>query len=311
MAPLNSTRSQKNNRPPLEKWYPYVLFAFVGYCIADLTIMAYRDTMLPTSAPPTRAHTDIQDSSTSRGALNSVIARNIFNSQGTIPEEQYLKGMDPSKIKEADPVPSQLPLNLIGTLVHSNPEKSLAAIDIKGKNQVTSYSINKQIEGMAEITKIERQKAIFRNLNSNRLEYIEMKQDGKVAFGGSAPTISGLGPKGQEVQKIGDNKFAVKRADILKYTSNISELLMQARAIPNRDSSGKINGFRLVDFKPDSIYGQLGLEKNDVIQAVNGTPVDSPAKAMELYRALQSARSIAIQVERGGRKQTISYSIEN
>jgi general secretion pathway protein C len=248
------------------------------------------------------------DPSVSRGAYNTISGRNIFAANGVIPEALQDKSK-PDNQKEADPVLSQLPLTLIGTLVHSNPEKSIAAIEVKGKNQVISYSTGKEVEGLATIMKIERQKVVFRNLNSNRLEYIEMKKDQKLAFGAGKPAVAA---GGKDIQKVGENNFTLKRADLLKYTNDLSSILMQARAVPNRDpSTGNINGFRLLDMQPGSIYEQLGLVRMDVIKSVNGTPVDSPAKAMELYQTLKNDPKVSIQVERNGKNENLQYNITN
>ncbi|ASD64034.1 type II secretion system protein GspC [Bdellovibrio bacteriovorus] len=304
-----TSRNSKNQRPPLEKWYPYILFAFIGYCVADLGILAYRDKMLPQSAPPSHPKSSQFEAGVSRGAYNSITSRNIFASSGVIPDALVDKSKGAEAQREADPVPSQLPLNLIGTLVHSNPEKSLAAIEVRGKQGVVSYSPGKQIDGMAEIMKVERQKVVFRNLNSNRLEYIEMKKEGgKVAFG--AGKSSG-GDSGKDVQKVGDNNFMIKRADLLKYTNDLSSILMQARAVPNREpGTGNINGFRILDMQPGSIYEQLGIQRMDVIKSVDGTPVDSPAKAMELYNTLKNSPKVTLQVERNGKTETMTYNIQ-
>ncbi len=301
-----ASRNNKNQRPPFERWYSYVLFVFVGYCIADLAILSYRDRMLPQGAPAAHPKSNRIDTSVSRGAYNTIVSRNIFNSAGTIPDALVDKSK--GEQKEEDPVPSQLPLNLIGTLVHSNPEKSIAAIEVKGKNQVISYSANKEIEGIATIVRVERQKVILRNMNSNRLEFIEMKKEGKVAFGASTrPAVGG----GGEVQKVGDNTFSLKRADVLKYTSDLSSILMQARAVPNREpGTGNINGFRILDMQPGSIYEQLGLQRMDIIKSVDGTAVDSPAKAMELYNLLKNSPKVTLQVERNGKNENMTYNIQ-
>lgn len=301
------SRNQKSQKPPFEKWYSYILFAFIGFCIADLGILAYRDLMLPNAAPPSQPKHVNVDNAPSRGAYNTVTSRNIFASSGLIPDPLVDKSK-PDAQKDADPVLSQLPLNLIGTLVHSNPEKSIAAIEVRGKNQVISYSPGKEIEGMANIISVERQRVIFRNLNSNRLEFVEMKQDSKVAFGG---TTRAAGPAGKDVQKVGENTFAIKRADLLKYTNDLSSILMQARAVPNREpGTGAINGFRLLDMQEGSIFGQLGLQRMDVIKSVDGTPVDSPAKAMELYQALKNSNKLSIQIERNGKSESLNYTIQ-
>ncbi len=303
-----NSRNTKNQRPPFEKWYPYILFAFIGYCVADLGILAYRDRMLPQSSPPSRPKTSTMDQGVSRGAYNTLISRNIFSASGVIPDALIDKSKGVEAQREEDPVLSQLPLTLIGTLVHSNPDKSIAAIEVRGKNQVISYRPGKEIEGMASILKVERQRVVFRNLNSNRLEFIEMKKDGtKVSFGSS---VKPAGPAG-DVQTAGDNNFNIKRADLLKYTNDLSSILMQARAVPNREpGTGNINGFRLLDMQPGSIYEQLGLQRMDVIKSVDGTPVDSPAKAMELYNTLKNAPKVSLQIERNGKSETMTYNIQ-
>ncbi|HWU42486.1 MAG TPA: hypothetical protein VN132_03575, partial [Bdellovibrio sp.] len=188
-----SAKNPQSQRPPFEKWYSYLLFIFVGFCIADLAILSYRDRMLPQSAPPAHPKGAPSDNFISSGAYNSVTSRNIFASNGIIPDALVDKNRATQQQKEADPVLSQLPITLVGTLVHSNPAKSLAAISVtvKGKAQVVSYSPGKEIENMASIIRVERQKVIFRNLNTNRLEYVEMKKEGnKVAFGGTKPAAA-------------------------------------------------------------------------------------------------------------------------
>lgn len=289
----------------LEKYYPYVLFIFMGYCIADISLLAYRDLLLPSGTPPARPPKNLNMPNLPRGNYNIVTTRNIFSPDGIIPEALRQLGEDGKK--DLPPVLSSLPLNLVGTMVHSNPNKSIAAIEFKSKNMVMSVVVGREIDGIVSIEHIERQKVIFRNLNTGSLEYIEMKKDGKVAFGAS----SNLTTTGKEIIKTGENTFSLKRTDLLKYTNDLTSLLMQARAVPNRvPGTGEINGFRILDMQPGSVYEQLGLQRMDVIKSVNGTPVDSPAKAMELYTALKLESKINIQVDRSGKTENLNYNIQ-
>lgn len=301
----------KKKRPAFEKWLSYLLFVFIGFVAADLLILSYRDLMLPNQTPPSRPKKVLNDNSLGRGAYNTMISRNIFSADGVIPDALMAKGQDPNKIEEAAPVPSQLPLNLVGTLVHSNPDKSIAAIEVKGKNQTLSYTPKRNIENMATLLKVERQRVIFRNLNSNVLEYIEMKPFGnqKVAFGATAPAAVASG--NGDVKAMGDNKFSIKRADLQKYLNDLSSILMQARAVPSRDKvTGEVNGYRIVDFQPNSIFSQLGIQRMDLIKGVNGETVDTPQKAMELFNMFKNSNDIKMTVERGGRTETLQYNIQ-
>ena len=74
--------------------------------------------------------------------------------------------------------------------------------------------------------------------------------------------------------------------------------------------NGKVDGFRILNLAPGSIYDKLGLKRNDVIKGVNGEPVDSPAKAVQLYNDLKTSSSISITIDRNGRPETLNYSIQ-
>ena len=306
------TKKQKKKRPPFEKWLSYLLFVFIGFVIADLLIMNYRDLMLPNQSPPPHPKKLNNENFVSRGAFNTMISRNIFSSDGIIPDPLVAKGQGPSNGNEAAPVPSQLPLDLMGTLVHSNPEKSIAAIQVRSKKEVVPYVQKRNIENLATVIKIERQKVIIRNLNTNALEYIEMKPFGnnKVAFGAAPPVAAGTGSG--DVKNLGNNKFTIKRSDLQKYLNDLSSILMQARAVQARDKvTGEVIGYRIVDFQPNSIFSQLGIQRMDLIKSVNGEPVDTPQKAMELFNMFKSSSSIKMNVERGGQVESLDYTVHD
>ncbi len=310
MAVDNKKTNKK--RPFFEKWLAYLLFVFLGFVIADLLILNYRHLMLPNQSPPSHPKRLNTDNQTSRGAYNTLISRNIFSSSGVIPDPLFAKGQDPNKLHEADPVLSQLPLNLVGTLVHSNPEKSIAAVEIKGKNQVVSYTPKRNIENLATLVRVERQRIVFRNLNTNVLEYIEMKPFGstKVAFGTSAPAAA-TGTGAGDVKAVGNNRFVIKRSDLQKYLNDLSSILMQARAVQAKDRvTGEVIGYRIVDFQPNSIFSQLGIQRMDLIKTVNGESVDTPQKAMELFNMFKSSPNVKLTVDRGGSTETLDYNIQ-
>ncbi len=290
----------------LERWYPLIASTLVGFCVADLLILYVRPMMLPTKAPPSKQVMPITNQLQPRGSYNNITSKNIFNWDGTIPDALTPKGQKDKK-DEQIPVPTQLPINLIGTIVHSNPLKSVASLDLKSKNQTISARVKAEIENMIEILKIERNKVIFRNLNNNQLEYVEIQTKSKISFQGSTSPP----PSNAVVQATAPNQFSLKRTDVLKYTNNLASLLQQARSAPHRDPrTGEIDGFTVLDFQPGSIFEQLGLNRMDVIKSVNGEPVDSPAKAMELYNALKSSDRVSLSIERGGKSETLDFSIK-
>lgn len=302
---LNIEQQKKTARLAL-----YGLLIFLAFTVADLTIIYIRDLMLPAEAPPRKNVRLAPQTSVSRGQFSAISNRNLFSASGIMPEAITLK-IDPKKPAEDVPVLSALPLSLIGTLVHSDPSKSIAAIEVKSKSLSGSYAPGADIEGLAKLEKVERGIAYIRNANTSALEYIELKSANKVSFDASKPTAAAA-PTSTDVKAVAPNRFQIKRSDLLKYTTDLSSVLMQARAVPYRDpSTGEIAGFRILDMQENSIFGQLGLARMDILKSVNGEPIDSIQKAMEMYNAMKNGNKFELMVERGGKNETKTYDILN
>jgi general secretion pathway protein C len=308
---MSKMKQQHRNR--ITKWALYGLLFFIAFAVADLSIIYYRDHFLPNQAPPKKESKMQASYRIDRGQYSPIISRNIFSSAGLIPDP--LKPKDDEQGKKNDvPVLSSLPITLIGTLVHSNPNKSVAAVEIKSKSISGSYSVGAEIEGMAKIESIQRNIVYFRNMNNGALEYIEISQGlNKLSFDGNEKTTSHLPVStGKEIQSVGNNTFRIKRSDLNKYLNDLSSLLMQARAVPNRDpSTGEINGYRLVDYQPGSIFEQLNIPRNTLIKTAGGEPVTNVQAAMEMFNKMKKENNVELGLEVNGSAQTYKYEISN
>lgn len=287
----------------LKKIAPFVFAGAVGYAVADLTIISFRPDMLPTEAPPVNMVQRPTSKPKSFTDYNTIITRNIFNADGKIPpalssEEQ------PTLEQEA--VPSQLPLTLQGTIVHFNPARSIATIKINAKSTTQSYIPEEEVEGMAKITKVERRRVTFQNLNNRRLEYIEIPESAAFNFdlkGGGATAAAG------PVEQQGRNQFVVKRSEVDRLTQNMSQVLQQARMEPRFGPNNQVEAFCFVSIQTETIYEKLGFRVGDCITSVNGRAVTSPQEAMNLYNSLRTSSNIQLGLERDGRNENFNYDI--
>ena len=303
MAIKTPGRTGSPNSPWGQGYWPYIFFVLTGLFTADLVILGFRDQFLPTQAPPVRAPQPFSDSTPGRGAYQVIITRNIFSGDNIIPDP--LQSKDGTPQQEQAPVLSSLPLALVGTLVHSNPEKSLASIEVKGKSQVLSFAIKQDIDNIAVVDRIERGRVIIRNSNNGRLEYLELPQGGKLAFESAKPAAGA----GGEIKQVSQGQYELKKADLDKYLSDLPNLLMQARAVPaRRPGTGETYGFRVLEVQPNSVLSQI-VRPMDVITGVNGTPVTSIQQAMEMYNAMRNSSRVCITVERDGRNVENCYTI--
>lgn len=308
---ISSLRLKPGARPPLEGIYAYLLALLIGYAIADLSILYMRPQMLPTTAPQAKPSRGPLVSTIARSEYNLITDRNIFNSDGKIPPPLTQDGQERID-QDAPAVLSQLPLTLEGTIVHANPARSVATIVLRNRNESSPFSVGQNIDNLAQVTKIERRKVTFRNLNNKRLEYIEIPEDSQFSFG-MRDTKAPQPNEAAEIVRRGEFDFNVSRADVEKYTADLSSILNQARMVPNiiPGSGGQVEGFRFVSIQPDSIYEKLGFKPMDIIKEVNGEPVNSPTKAMELYNALRTENRISLVVERNGRPETFTYDVSD
>lgn len=300
-----SFKQESSDTVAAEKFYPLILVLLISLFAADLTILNFRDMFLPQSAPPSFTPPLQNNLTRIRSEYGPITDRNIFNSDGVIPNP--LTGGDGTAVADDGPaIKSSLPLTLVGTIVHVNPGKSVATIQGKSSNEVIPYLPNDEIEGIAYLVKVERRKAIIRNLNNNRLEYIEIPVDVKFSFAKTGPATSSA----SNFQREGNN-FSISRQELNGYLKDLPNLLQQATAVPNivPGSGGEVDGFRMIAIEPDSVFTQIGLQSGDVIKGVNGEKVNSPAKAMELYNSLRNEGKIELEIERNGKVESLNFSI--
>jgi len=297
-------------RKLIHRWSIYGLILFIAYIAADLSIIYIREYFIPDQAPPRKVQQMQSKATVDKSQYSSITQRNLFSSQGLIPEPITAKIDNTPKVDI--PRPTSLPVTLIGTLVHSNPAKSVAAIQVKSKNLTGSYMPGAEIDGLARIEKIERNIVYFRNLNNGGLEYLEMNQgNNKVSFDSIKPQTAAVTSGPKKVQQLGNNTFRIKRADLNKYLNDLNGILMQARALPNRDpNTGEINGYRLVDYQPESIFAELGIPKGSLIKSAGGEPITSIQAAMEMFNKLKKEPKVSLLVEANGSDQTFNYEIQ-
>ncbi len=298
----------KNPRPPYEGAYIYIFLFLVGMLTSKYIATYTRAYMLPVGGI-TKANLMAKNrgmKSQVASVFTGVKDKNIFNADHFIPDSMSeKKSGGPGGEDNTQPVLSSLPLSLVGTIIHGRREMSVATIQVSGKD-IFAVMDGEELEGMAKIRDIQRHKVVFRNLRNRKLEYIEIKEENTIQMGVSQSKTP------EQFGQVDKTNFNFKRAELNKYLENLPRVLQDAKAVPYvaPGSGGEISGFKLVAIKAGSIYETLGLKRGDIIKGVNGEPVDSPQKAMELYSALKSADSIQLDVNRGGSSTTLNYTLE-
>ena len=74
-------------------------------------------------------------------------------------------------------------------------------------------------------------------------------------------------------------------------------------------ANGQQRGYRVYPGRNREVFTKLGLMPGDLVTAINGAPLDDPARGMEVMQTMNSATDVTVTVERNG--QTTQININN
>ncbi len=213
-----------------------------------------------------------------------------------------------------------LKLKLLGVIVSTDPEKSMAIIKDQNSNKTDIYFIHDKIQG-AEILEIKKASVILKRAGKKEVLYLyeNLANSGNSFSGrsgivsryqGFRPPIGGGGGGGVnlEVREVANNTYEVDKNDFDRITNNLGSILTQARVVPYF-RNGKIVGYKIFNIRPDGVFAKIGLRNVDIIKSVNGETLESPEKALQLFQFLKTEDTFRIVLERNGRQMTLTYRL--
>ncbi|SRR5579875_478905 len=227
----------------------------------------------------------------SRSEFQLIVERDIFNKVKQVHARTVVKAVD-------------LHLRLLGTsqLSRSRP---YAVVEDEITRKQSLYRLQDEIPGVGRIVGIEKNRILIDR--GGQLASVEMPPAAE-----QAATPSSLGGRALTpypgVRQVGTNHWQINRSTVDRSLQNMGQLLMQARATPNL-RNGKIEGFRLSEIQPGSIFSQLGLQNGDIITEVEGQEVNDPARALEMLSLLRDRPSISLTVMRNGQPVQLNFDI--
>jgi general secretion pathway protein C len=72
---------------------------------------------------------------------------------------------------------------------------------------------------------------------------------------------------------------------------------------------GKLRGFRVYPGRNRQAFTRLGLHSGDLVVAINGTPLDDPARGDEIFRTIGSSTEARVTVMRDGQQQDLTLNM--
>jgi len=190
---------------------------------------------------------------------------------------------------------TRMNLVLAGTIAHSDPKNGYA---ILGESAASArvYSVGKTVAGGAKLFAVYPDRVILDR--GGKLESLMLPKQ----FTGGGASAASMSPPdrpppdpmlGQRLQELATQNPAA-----------ITEIIRPQPVFAN----GQQRGYRVYPGRNRQQFARLGLMPGDLVTAINGTPLDDPARGMEILQSMNSATQVTVTVERNGQSTQVSIN---
>jgi type II secretion system protein C len=187
----------------------------------------------------------------------------------------------------------------------------VALLKHKASGQVQAIRIGEKAFNLATLAKVSRQMVVMRTSDGAEVT-LTSKLGGalspmyKMPPSVVANTESHYAEEGFERQ---GNRIRIDAAYRDRMVSKeLPTILMSAASEPVMEG-GKIKGFRLFQFEDHSIFQKMGMEDGDIVESINGVPLNDVARTIQFLNGLKNENTIEVTISRNGRPVNLNLSV--
>lgn len=298
-------------RIPLQRWQ-WLIAAFL---VLSLSHSAARLLWLviPTPAIPPATLTLIN--STSSGAGGATGAVNIDQLKALTPfgRVEVVVAPPPEAAPVVTDTAADTQLNLVlRAVIGSSDEKSARAVISSGsKEELYGIGDTLPVGNNVTLAKVFDVRVILNN--NGKFESLSLYKDdpnapqlGSMSYAPAPQPAVPWGTESGYQQGPGPSARAENNASVRNAMGNdpgmaqMSKTLSDVVAMSIHREDGKVVGYKIRPGRNAEMFNSLGLQADDIVTAVNGVPLSSPGKIMEIYKSMGNATSANLEIRRGG-----------
>jgi type II secretion system protein C len=263
------------------------------------------------------------DPSIPRAAINQIVTRNIFNSDGKTGEDTPEESQGTKKPQHDIAVKTNLPIRVLGIIYGGDPFSGIAVVEDTSKQSVNSFMCHDTIAKGSTVLEIQEDRIIIDHDGSKEFAELYQVEPKKLRRKKTAPKPTK--DAGSELSPLATNPppstfkeegFERDKGKIVMsqdfkqrmLTGDFAKVLQDAKAEPNL-VDGELRGFKLTRIRQDSIYEKSGLQNDDIITEINGTALTDTGQAIKTLQGLRNESELEIRVNRGGNMMTVNIEI--
>ncbi|MGB5102561.1 MAG: type II secretion system protein GspC [Steroidobacteraceae bacterium] len=208
----------------------------------------------------------------------------------------HLFGVAGAGPSETDPnavAATQMNLVLVGTIAQADPELGYAIIG-ESAQSAKVYAVGKTVTGGTKLHSVYPDRVILDR--GGKLEALLLPK--KFQGGGPPPPAAMAAATGDPM--LGDRL----RQLAAENPGAITEVIRPQPVFAN----GQQRGYRVYPGRNRAQFTKLGLMPGDLVTAINGAPLDDPARGMEILQSMNAASEVTVTVERNGQPTQININ---
>ena len=199
---------------------------------------------------------------------------------------------------------TSLNLKLVG-LMYSTEKRQARAIIESEQEGARSYSTHERVADKAEIYRIEPDRVILLHAGRQEALLLDPEQDTSGNEAGDADR-----PVDDAVQNTSSAESqAASSQGPTKGPRKLDDIMRDFSATPVLEG-GEMVGFRLEAPRQPEILNEWGIGPDDVITAVNGTPLNTQGRIMVLYDRLKRQTEFELTLSNGGNSRTVTIDLD-
>lgn len=193
----------------------------------------------------------------------------------------------------ADAPQTNIPLVLTGIIAAADPQNGLA---ILGENATSAkvFAVGDIVPGGVKLHSVLSDKVILDR--NGTLESLALpRQSQGMAMG--PPPVQNLPT---------ENPIAERMRQLITSEPGVISDIMRPQPV---FAQGKQRGYRVYPGRNRQAFTRLGLRPGDLVTAINGTPLDDPARGQEIFSTLGSSSEARVTVMRNGKQQDLTLNM--
>ena len=206
---------------------------------------------------------------------------------------------------------TRLNLTLMGLFeAEDDPADGFASIEHQGKSEL--YKVGDKVPGGRDVqlAKVLTDRVILDNRGS--YEALLLWDENQRVKPTATPEQRDKGGRKQVLDQRSNSEISAMASKYRKQLlSNPMSLADVIKVSVAKDGEGNIIGYRIRPGRHRKQFSQFGLKSGDIVTAVNGTALDDPAQAMQLYGQLKTATEASFDVKRGNEDLTLIINLSD